>query len=227
MLHHRGIHIEHTYWILAMPVCTQLRDSIWDAEQSFCLMETGFQLQAGTSSFHSSPSHFIGTLPRMIYVLVWGSGKQTWIIGLHCTGWVVRTSSWSGKSTSGNGQASWSAMYAGGCASGGCSQYREYVETRWILGAMRVQHWLHWCWQCWSINICCDPAGDVCCQQGYNVQIHCLNNCAKNGHPTHDDVCCYTQGSQQAMRLRLVWNGWSCHLNTEHWNIHSRCWNYV
>jgi len=59
MLHHCEIYIEHTYGILTLPVCTQLQDWIWNAEWGFHLVETGLQLQAGTSSFPSSPSHSI------------------------------------------------------------------------------------------------------------------------------------------------------------------------
>jgi len=64
-LHHCEINIEHTYRILTMPVCTQLRDWIWDAERGFRLVETGFQLQAGSGSFLSSPFHSIEKLPHM------------------------------------------------------------------------------------------------------------------------------------------------------------------
>jgi len=70
MLHDREIYIEHTYRIITMPVCTQLRNLIWDAEWGFCLVETGLQLQAGTGSFPSSPSHSIEKLPHMAYFLV-------------------------------------------------------------------------------------------------------------------------------------------------------------
>jgi hypothetical protein len=70
MLHHREIYIEHTYRILTMPVCTQLRDLILDAERGFHLIKTGLQLQAGTSSFLSASSHSIEKLPHMTYFLV-------------------------------------------------------------------------------------------------------------------------------------------------------------
>jgi len=116
MLHHREIYIELTYRILTMPVCTQLCDWIWDVERGFRLVETGLQLQAGTGSFHSSPSHSIEKLLLMTYFLVWGRGKQAWITRLHCTCRAVRASSWSGKSTSGGGQACRSALYGGGRA---------------------------------------------------------------------------------------------------------------
>jgi len=55
MLHHREIIIEHTYRILTLPVCIQLHDSIWDAEQGVRLVETALQVQAGTSSCSLSP----------------------------------------------------------------------------------------------------------------------------------------------------------------------------
>jgi hypothetical protein len=70
MLHHREIYIEHTYRFLTMPVCTQLRDLLWDTERGFNLVETGLQLQAGTGSFPSSPSNFIDKLPHITYFLV-------------------------------------------------------------------------------------------------------------------------------------------------------------
>jgi len=85
MLHHREIYIEHTYRILTMPGCTQLRDWIWDAEWGSRLIETGLQLQAGTGSFPSSPSYSIEKLFHMTDFLVCGCGKQAQITRLHCT----------------------------------------------------------------------------------------------------------------------------------------------
>jgi len=70
------MYIEHKYRILRMPVCTQLRDWIWDTERGFRLVETGLQLQAGSASFPSSPSHAIVKIPYLTYFLVWGGGKQ-------------------------------------------------------------------------------------------------------------------------------------------------------
>ena len=67
MLHHGEIYIEHTYRILTMPVFTQLRDCMWDAERGFRLVETGLQLQASSGLFFSSPSHSIEKLPHMTY----------------------------------------------------------------------------------------------------------------------------------------------------------------
>ena len=116
MLHHRVTYIDHTYWIQIMPVCTQLCDWVWDADRGFRLIETGLQLQECTSSFPSSPSHSIEKLPHMTYFLVWGRGKQAWITRLHCTCRTIRATSWSGKSTSGGGQACWSGLYGGGQA---------------------------------------------------------------------------------------------------------------
>jgi len=40
-LHHSEIYLKHTSSILTMPMCTQLRDWIWDAERGFRLIETG------------------------------------------------------------------------------------------------------------------------------------------------------------------------------------------
>jgi len=116
MLHHREIYIEHTYRILTLPVCTQLRDWIWDAERGFHLIETGLQLQSGTGTFPSSPSHSSEKLLLMTYFLMWGSGKQARMNRLHCTCRAVPASSWSGKSTSGGGQGCRSALYGGGRA---------------------------------------------------------------------------------------------------------------
>jgi len=48
ILHHREMYIQHTYRIPTMPLCTQLRDSIWDVECGFCLVQSGLRLHAGT-----------------------------------------------------------------------------------------------------------------------------------------------------------------------------------
>jgi len=172
MLHHCEIYIEHTHRIPTIPVCTQLPNWIWDAEESFHLIETGLQLQADTGSFSSSASHSTEKLPHRTYFLVWGHGEQARIMRLHYTYRAIHASSWSGKSTSGGGQAGQSALYGGGWASGGSSWYREYVETRWILGghgATRVRHQLPWCWHHWEFCIGCDSAGGVACQEGHNL----------------------------------------------------------
>jgi len=65
MLHHRGIFIQHIYWILTMPVCTQLPNWMWDTKWGFLLVETGLQLHAAPSWFHSSPSQSIEKPPHM------------------------------------------------------------------------------------------------------------------------------------------------------------------
>jgi len=116
ILHHSEIYIEHAYRFLTNPVCTQLCDGIWDIEQGFRLVETGLQLQAGTGSLPSSSSHSIEKLLHMTNFLMWGRGKQARITTLHCTCWAICVSSWSGKSTSGGGQASQSALYGWGQA---------------------------------------------------------------------------------------------------------------
>ena len=105
-----------TYRILTMPVWTPLHDWIWDAEWGFHLIVTALQLQVGTGSFSSSPSHSIEKRLHMTYFLVWGHSKQVQITRSHCTCWAVRAASWSGKSTSGGGQACGSALYEGGRA---------------------------------------------------------------------------------------------------------------
>jgi len=113
-LHHREIYIENTYRILTMPVCTELRNWIWDAERGFRLVGTGLQLQAGTGSLPPSPSDSMEKLPHMTDILVWGRGKQGQITRFHWTCQAVHASSWSGKSTCGGGQACRSALYGGG-----------------------------------------------------------------------------------------------------------------
>jgi hypothetical protein len=66
MLHDREIYIEHTYRVLTMCVCTQLRYQIWHAGWSFCLVDTVLQLQAGTSTCPSSRSHSIDNLLEVV-----------------------------------------------------------------------------------------------------------------------------------------------------------------
>jgi len=213
-----------------MPMCTQLHDRIWDAERGFRLVETGLQLLAGTGSFLSSPFHSIEKLPHMSYFLVWGHGKQAQITRLHCTCQAVCASSWNGKSTSGGAQACRSALYGGGRISGGRSWYREYVETRWILGGhgvTRVRHRLPWCWHRLAYCIGCDPAGGVTCQKGHNLEVRSIDTRTKNRHAAQDDVARYTQGNLQAMLLEPVCNAWSCHLHRERCNTHSRLWDFV
>jgi hypothetical protein len=46
---------------------THMRDGIWNTERGCCLLETGLHLQAGTSSYSSSPAHSIEILPQLIY----------------------------------------------------------------------------------------------------------------------------------------------------------------
>jgi len=97
--------MEHTYRMQTMPVCTQFRDLLLDAERGFSLVETGLQLQAGTRSFPSSTSHSIENPLHMTIFLVSDHGKQARITRLHYTWWAIRASSSRGKSTSGGGQA--------------------------------------------------------------------------------------------------------------------------
>jgi len=213
-----------------MLVCTQLRDWKWDAERGFHLAETGLQLQAGTSTFPSSPSVCIEKLPLMTYFLVWGCGKQEQISTLHCTGWAVCTSSGRGKSTSGGGQECRAAVDVGGWASGDRSRYREYVKTRWIridLGAKLVCHRLSWCWHRWVFYICGDPARGVACQKGHNVQVCSLDTRAKNRHTAWDDIGLYTHGTVQTIVPKLVCNAWSYNQHGEHSNTRSQRWDCV
>jgi len=166
----------------------------------------------------------------MTYFLVSGRGKQAWITRLHCMCQAVRASSWSGKSTSGGGQACRSALNERGWASGGCARYREYVETCWILGGQgptRFRHRLPWCSHRWVFYIGCDPAGGVACQKGHNIQVRSLDSHTKNRHAARDDVGRSTKGNLQAMLLKPVSNAWSCHLHREHCNACSRRWDFV
>jgi len=226
-LHHREIYMKHTYSSLTMPVCTQLHNWIWDAERGFHLVEIGLQLQAGTGSFPSSPSHSIEKLPHMMNLLVWGRGKEAWITRLHRACRAVRVSWWSGKSTSAGGQACRSALYRGGWGSGDCSRYREYIEECSITGGdgtTRVWHRVPWCWHRRAFYIGCDPAGGDACKKGHNLQVRCLDIHTRNRHATRDDVGCYTQGNMQAMLVKPVSNACRCHLHTGCWNTRSwRC----
>jgi len=116
MLHYHAFYIDHTYRLLKMPGCTQLGDWIWDAEQGFRIVETGWQLPAGTSSFPLSESHSIETLPHRTYLFVWGCGKLARITRLHCPGRAIRASLWSCQSTTGGGEACWLVLNGGGRA---------------------------------------------------------------------------------------------------------------
>ena len=161
---------------------------------------------------------------------MWGHGKQAQITRLHCTCPAVRASSWSGKSSSGSDEACRSALSEGGWTSGGCLQYRKYVETRWILGfhgTMRVRHRLPSCWHRWAFDIGCDSASGVAWQEGDNLPVRSLDTRTKNRHVAQDDVACYTQGNLQAMLLKLVCNTGSCHLQRKLCTTRSRCWDYV
>jgi len=213
-----------------MPVFTQLCDCMWDPERCFRLVETGLQLQASTGSFFSSPSHSIEKLPHIIYFLVSGRDEQARITRVHYTCHAIRASSWSGKSTSGGGQACRYALYGEGRASGGCSWHMVYVKTLWILGGhgtTRVRHRLRWCWHRWTLYIGCDPTGGVACQQGHNLQVRSLDNRTKNRHAARDQVGCYTQGNLQAMLLKPVCYARGCRLHRERCNTSSRRWDWV
>ena len=177
---------------------TQLDDKIWNVERGFRLVETGLQLQAGTGSFPSFPSHSIEKHLHLIYFLLWGSGKQARMTRLQYTCRAVHAWSWSGKSTSGGSQPCRSALYGAGRAWGGGSPYREYVEICCILsehGVTIVLHSLPWCWHRWSYDIGSDSAGGVACQEGHNPQFHSLDTHTNNSHAARDDVGRYTQGN--------------------------------
>ena len=186
-------------------------------------METGLQLQAGTSLFPSSPSHSIEKLPHMTYILVWGCGMQAQITRLHCTCRDVRASSEGGHTC-------WSLLHGEGQASGGPLLYRDYVETRLILGehgATSAQHLLSSCCNHWAFYIGCDPAWGVACQEGHNLEVCSLDTHTRNSHAAWDAVGRYTQGNLQYMLLKPVCNAWSWHLHREHCTTRSRRCDFV
>jgi len=165
----------------------------------------------------------------MTYFLVWGRGKQARITRLHCTCLAVLLSSWSGKSTSADGQACRSAMKGGGRGSEGRSQYRECVDRRWILsehGAVRVRHRRLKCLHCWLFYLRCNPAGGVACQVEHDLEVRSLDTPTKNRPAARDDVGRYTRGNLQAMMLKPVCNSRSCHLHIEHFDKRSQRWDY-
>jgi len=166
----------------------------------------------------------------MTYFLVWGCGKQAYITILHWTCWAVLASSWSGKSTSGVGQACRSALYGGGHASGGHSQYWKNVSSLWILGeqvAMRVQHQPSWDWHRWAFYIGCDLTGGVALQKRHNLQVPSSDTLTKHRHAAPDDVGRYTQGNLQMVLKYQVCNAWSCDLHRERCNTRYWCWDFV
>jgi len=211
-------------------MCTAGHGSKGNTEHGWHLVETGLQLQSGTGSVHSSPSHSIEKLLHMTYFLGWGIGKQAWITRVHCTFQDICTSWCSEKSPSRGGQVCQCVGYAGSGASGSRSWYREYVIIHCTLGehgVTRVWHRLPWCLHCWVVYICFDSAGAVVCQEGQNLQVYSLDAGTKNRHAARDDIGCYTQGRLQAMLLTLDCKPWSCHLHREHWNAGSWCSDFV
>jgi hypothetical protein len=70
MVNHRKVYIEPTYGILGLPVCTQLRDWMWDAERGCVFISTRLQLQAGTGSFSLTPFYSIEKLAHETWFLV-------------------------------------------------------------------------------------------------------------------------------------------------------------
>ena len=161
---------------------------------------------------------------------MWHRGEQACITMLHCTCRTVHVSLWIAKSTSTGEQEFWSALSGGGWAGKDHAQYREYVDTGWMLGehcAMRVRHWLPWCWYYWAFNICCDPSRGVACQAGHNLQVRSLNTCTTNRYLTRDYVCRYSEGNLHHTLLKPVCNNWNCHLNRVHCNTWARHRDFV
>jgi len=166
----------------------------------------------------------------MTYFLVRSHGKQEQITRLHCTCQGIHTSPWSGKSTSGGGQTCQSTLNRGGRSSGGCSPFRESVETHWLVsicGRTRVQHQLLSCWHRWVFDIACYLAGGDAWQEEHDLQVRLLDTCTKERHAAQDDVGRYTQGNLQATLLNQVCNAWSYHLHRNQCNIHSQRWDLV
>jgi len=213
-----------------MPTCTQMCDCIWRTQRGFCLVETGLQLQAGTSSFLSSPSHSIEKLPHMTDFMVWGRGKQARRSRWHCPDPAVCESACGGWFTSGAGEACRLALYGGVQVSGGCSRYREYVETLRNLGqhgGTRVWHRLPWCWHLWAYHIGCYPAAGVASQEGHNLQVLVLDTRTRGRYAARDDMHCYNQSNLQPMLLNQVCNTWNCHLHTERCTTCAWHWDFV
>jgi len=201
-----------------MPMCTPLRDSIWDTERGFCLVETGLQLEAATDSFPSFRSHPIVKLPQMSSLLVWHCGKEARITRLHFGCQAIHVFWSCGKSTSDGGQACRCAFYKGGRASGGHSQMRDYFEPGWIFGddcAMRFRCWLPSCWDHWAFYNGWDPARGVPCQEGHDPPVCSMDIRTEKRHAIRDDVDRYTVGNLQATLVKLVSNTWSRHLQRE------------
>jgi len=213
-----------------MPMCSQLLDWIWDAEQALGLVDSGLPLQAGTGSFPSSPSHSIDILTHMTYCLAWVHGKQARTTRLHCTCDPVCASSWSGKSTSRGGQACQSALYGEGRATAGRSRSRKHVITSWILGqhgGTTVAHRLPSWWHRWAFYIDCAHPGCVNCQKGNTPEVHSLDTHNKMRYATPYDGDHYSQGYLQVMLVKPISNPWSGDLHRENCNTISRRGDFV
>jgi len=144
---------------------------------------------------------------------------HAWTSRLHCTCQAICASSWSGKSTSAGGKECRSSLYWGGQTSGGHSLCRDYVETGWILsrhGVMTVRHQQPWCWPCSVFDIGCDPAGGITRFEEHNLKVCTVDSHTKNRLAARNDVGHYTHGTLQAILLKPVYHGWSCHLHREH-----------
>jgi len=66
---------------------------------------------------------------------------------------------------------------------------------------MIVRHPLHCGRHCWASYISYDPAGDVACQEGHNLQVCSLDTPTNNRHVARDYVGHNTQGNLQALPL--------------------------
>jgi len=154
-------------------------------------------------------------LPHITYFLMRGPGKQRRITRLHYTSQGVHASSWSGKSSSGGGQACRSALHGGGRASADRTWYREHVGTPCVLGdhgVTRVRHQLPCCSNRWAFYIDCDPRQGVASQKGHNLQVRSSDHRTKNRYAAWDDQGHYIKGHLQAMLLNAVCNTLCCHL---------------
>jgi hypothetical protein len=131
-------------------------------------------------------------------------------------------------------EACWSVLYGWGRAEQGNSRYREYNESRWILGkhgVRRVQHWLPWSFHRWGFHISCDSTGGVACHEGHILQTSSLHTCTKNRHAARDHVGHNSVPNSlcnlQAMPLKRDRNTWCCHLHRACCNTRSWHWDFV
>ena len=91
----------------------------------------------------------------------------------------------------------------------------------------RVQHRLLWCWNCFAFYIGCGPAGAIPSQKGHDLNVSSLDSRNKNRQAARDNVDPNTQGTLQALLLKLVCNASSYPLRTECCNTRPRRCDFV